>query len=61
MKIEQLFLNLDLAIGSYRRAVGTILYVGITFGVAPACCGFVSHCSTRFTARAQSRRPTDRR
>jgi Zinc dependent phospholipase C len=25
MKIEQLFLNLDLAIGSYRRAVGTIL------------------------------------
>jgi hypothetical protein len=25
MRIEQLFLNLDLAIGSYRRAVGTIL------------------------------------
>ena len=25
MKIEQVFLNLDLAIGSYRRAVGTIL------------------------------------
>ena len=25
VKIEQLFLNLDLAIGSYRRAVGTIL------------------------------------
>ena len=25
MKIEQVFLNLDLAIGSYRRAVGTVL------------------------------------
>ena len=25
MRIEQVFLNLDLAIGSYRRAVGTIL------------------------------------
>ena len=25
MRIEQLFLNLDLAIGSYRRAVGTVL------------------------------------
>ena len=25
MRIEQLFLSIDLAIGSYRRAVGTIL------------------------------------
>ena len=25
MRIEQVFFNLDLAIGSYRRAVGTVL------------------------------------